>query len=105
MKEDMSIFFNTDEHAVTVDYYPQGGEPVFGLTVILDEGDGNEFSRAGDIVSDYALIDINRHEVSEPDAGDEIHICQDVWIITGFAGADQNIVSLTAEKRRRPSYA
>lgn len=103
MKEDLSIFFRDDEHAVTADYYPAYGDPVIGMTVILDEGNGNDID--SEIVSDKAVIDIMRSEFDTPEPGDEVHICNQIWVVTGFAGADLSVISITAEKGRRPSYA
>lgn len=103
MKEDLSIYFRLDEHALIADYYPQNGNPIRGIIVVLDEGAGNDAD--SDIVSDKAIIDVMRSEINVSDAGDEIHINEEIWVVTGSSGADKETISLTAEKRRRPSYA
>ncbi|MGE4520640.1 MAG: hypothetical protein AB7E04_14155 [Desulfobacteraceae bacterium] len=105
MIEDPEIFFNTDEHARTAVFYPSTGEAEKEVTVIIDEGAGNDFSSNRDIVSDNAVIDILKCDISEINIGDEFHEGNSIWVVTGFEGADENVVSVNCEKRRRPAYA
>jgi hypothetical protein len=105
MQEDSSIYFNNDEHAKTAVFYPSTGEAEKEVSVIVDEGAGNDFSRNRDIVSDNAVIDILKCDISQINIGDEFHEGENIWVVTGFEGADENVVSVNCEKRRRPAYA
>ena len=78
LTSDLSIFYNSDEHAETVSYTPVGGAATDITAVVTRAGTRLEPYVRGEFTA-IAIIDVQKSEVATPQHGDTYVFDSQTW--------------------------
>jgi hypothetical protein len=104
MVADLSIFYNTDEFAVSVVYTQTGSSPKISTTIKAHViyGEGDEY-RGADQYGVRAQVRVKAGDIAQPQKGDEITIGADTWIVIGEAERVEDGLEWTIPINKRSS--